>query len=685
MPQVDYDARAVRVDGRRQLLLSGAIHYHRSTPAMWPELFRRSREAGLNCLETYINWQLHEPVRGRREFAGRLDIRRFVELAAAEGLHVILRLGPYICGEVNYGGLPVWLRDVPGIRFRTANAPFQAAMAEWLHWLVDYLRPCLASAGGPVILLQIENEYAHLRKRYGPPAEAYLAWCRELTTELAAGVPWFMCFGAPDGVLETINELYPHVFLHGPAGHHFRDRPGQPALCTELWTGWYDVWGQPHHHRPAENTAHAAARFLAAGGTGLNYYMWHGGTCFGREGMYLQTTSYDYSAPLEETGLPTTKAAHLGRLHALLHEHAELLLADGPSAPQPLGEQQSAWVYGAGGRTLTFLCNDAVQESAVVTWQDHTVKLPPLSTQVLVDGAPRFASWQVRPADRRRRGYRQLAFVPGISSLSEDIPTDGDEAPAPVEQLSLTHDTTDYCWYTTEFKADGPGELVLPGVADLVYLHVDQQFVTMTPPPLVERRGPYAGPAFSQRFTLPLAPGRHTLAILCCALGLVKGDGQVGGDNLADERKGLWGVPTWQGQPLPGPWRHRPGLRGEAQGWWQGRGQWQSGADGGRPLTWHLLRFPRPRSKRPLLVDLRGMAKGLAWLNGHCLGRYWLQPAKFHSAFKPGDPSMHLAPLGEPTQSYYFIPPEWLEDDNRLVLFDEVGGDPVCTRLLVRT
>jgi hypothetical protein len=146
--QIGYDRRALLIDGERTLLLSGAIHYPRSTPAMWPELIRRSREAGLNTIETYVFWNLHEAERGVYDFSDRLDLVAFCREAQRQGMHVILRIGPYICAEINFGGFPAWLRDIPGIQFRTINAPFMAEMERWVRWLCAYLDPCSPGTAG---------------------------------------------------------------------------------------------------------------------------------------------------------------------------------------------------------------------------------------------------------------------------------------------------------------------------------------------------------------------------------------------------------------------------------------------------------------------------------------------------------------------------------------------------------
>ncbi|HEU5087113.1 MAG TPA: beta-galactosidase family protein, partial [Roseiflexaceae bacterium] len=339
MTTLAYDQRAVMLDGRRTLLLSGAIHYPRSTPAMWDEMMQRSKAAGLNTIETYVFWNLHEEQRGVFDFSGRLDLLHFCRLAQKQGLYVILRIGPYICAEINYGGFPAWLRDVPGIELRTLNEPYMREMERWVRLLCDYLHTMFAPNGGPIIMAQIENEYNLIAPSYGDQGQRYLAWSIELGQSLNLGVPWVMCVGGMPGAIETLNGFFVH---HEIDAHHAK-HPDQPALWTEHWPGWYDVWGQPHHLRTPESVAYGAARFVAAGGTGINYYMWHGGTNFGREAMYLQTTSYDYTAPLDEVGQETTKSRHLARLHGVLWQYERAIVDNRRAEAQALGEHQTAY------------------------------------------------------------------------------------------------------------------------------------------------------------------------------------------------------------------------------------------------------------------------------------------------------------------------------------------------------
>ena len=176
----------VTLNNRKSLLLSGAVHYFRSTPKLWPQLMRRSRDAGLNAVETITFWGVHEPERGRYDFSGRLDLRLWCRLAQDHGLGVILRPGPYTCGEINFGGFPAWLRDVPGIQFRTRNQPYYDEVRRWMDRLFEEVRPLLAPNGGPIFMVQVENEYRNIARRYGEAGVAYLEWLRDLSAKLPA-------------------------------------------------------------------------------------------------------------------------------------------------------------------------------------------------------------------------------------------------------------------------------------------------------------------------------------------------------------------------------------------------------------------------------------------------------------------------------------------------------------------
>ncbi|GCE27484.1 hypothetical protein KDA_29680 [Dictyobacter alpinus] len=681
---VGYDSRAILIHGQRTLILSGAIHYPRSTPAMWPELMRQSKEAGLNTIETYVFWNLHERERGVFDFSERLDLFRFCALAEHYGLHVILRIGPYICAETNYGGLPAWLRDVPDMAIRTYNQPFMREKERWVRFLVDYIRPLLASNGGPIILAQLENEYENIASRYGTEGQHYLRWVSELGQALNLGIPLVMCVGAAAGAIETMNGFYAHPMLE----QHTFQHPDQPAIWTEDWPGWYDTYGYPHHIRTPQDVAYGVARFIAAGGTGVNYYMWHGGTNFGREAMYLQTTSYDFNAPLDEFGQPTTKLRHLAQLHSILTDYADLLLSNERAQPQSLGELQTAYTYANNTYTLTFLCNDAPLP-ADCSWNEEQVSLPAHSVLLLVNGQLRFNTSDIATVHAARRDYQpQEQLIHERSWTTEPLPS---HWPAllrsavteekPREQLALTHDRTDYCWYSTTFSTaeEEEGTLSLIGFADVAHIFIDGKFYATSPTPLIENRGSFEGPAFSQSFRFSLPVGDHELMILSCAMGLIKGDWMIDA-NMVEERKGLWGHARWNSTVLEGPWSMQPGLVGEQTAFFAAGGtlvDWQLvGAEASQePLRWWRLTFDRPEAAGPYVVDLAGMQKGIAWLNGRCIGRYWLARATgeldhWHTNI------IFAQNTDEPTQRYYHLPNEWLQDKNTLVLFEELGGDP---------
>lgn len=688
---VSYDHRAVTIDGKRTLLLSGAIHYPRSTPSLWPQLMSQSRAAGLNAIETYVFWNLHERRRGVFDFSEHLDLVRFCQVAQEHGLSVILRIGPYICAETNYGGFPAWLRDIPGMQMRTFNQPFMREMERWVRMVTDYLRPLFAPQGGPIMLFQLENEYNNIAKNYGEDGQRYLQWASHLAQDLHLGIPVFMCLGAAPGCLETINTFYGHMAIDKHTARH----ADQPCLWTEAWLAWYDTYGYAHKTRSSEDCAYAVARFIAAGGTGINYYMWHGGTNFGRSAMYLQTTSYDYDAPLNEYGCVTAKARHLARLNTILNQYADLIVSQERPVPLSLGEGQYAYTYRHNERELSFLCNDTAQ-AVDVHFAHQLIRLPARSVSLLNHAYVLMNTAEIKPEHCvQQHRESQPHLLTRICCYEEPLPSQWPDllhptwcvTDMPVEQLQRTQDDTDYCWYSTDIHISsaqaGAGVLTLQGVADMAYIFVDGHLLVSSSLPLLEDRGPIddATAAFTQTFALTLSQGTHVLSILTCALGLIKGDWMLGNRNMVEERKGLWGQVWWNTERVPGPWSIAPGLVGEHGSLFGDAGalvpwqeNWQTAV--GLPLRWWRLHFARPQQDRPLAVDLTGMGKGMAWLNGRCIGRYWLTPGTSGALLDWQRTALRLARPDESLQRYYHLPADWLRDQNVLVLFEESGGDP---------
>ncbi|KAK5777377.1 hypothetical protein PVK06_045344 [Gossypium arboreum] len=189
--EVDYDPKALIIDGQRKLIFSGAIHYPRSTPVMWPDLIQKAKDGGLDAVETYIFWNAHEPIRRQYNFEGNLDFVKFFKLVQEAGLYGILRLGPYVCAEWNYGGFPVWLNNIEGIELRTDNEIYKNEMRIFVTKIVDMCKEAelFASQGGPIILAQIENEYGNIMWAYKDKGVAYVNWCAEMAAAQNIGVP----------------------------------------------------------------------------------------------------------------------------------------------------------------------------------------------------------------------------------------------------------------------------------------------------------------------------------------------------------------------------------------------------------------------------------------------------------------------------------------------------------------
>ncbi|KRC61841.1 hypothetical protein ASE14_13670 [Agromyces sp. Root81] len=293
-------------------VLSGAIHYYRSLPEQWPDLMRSMRAMGLDTVETYLAWNVHEPREGQWQ---RLDeITRFLDCAHAEGLRTIVRPGPYICAEWDNGGLPSWLTGRVGKHVRTSHPDFMDAVGRYLDAVVPTFvdHPSL-------LMVQVENEYGS----FGSDA-AYLGALARGLEERGVAVPLFTSDGWTDVCLSggTVPGLRATVNFGSEAPAAFaalaRHRPDDPPFCMEFWNGWFDHWGQPRVTRPPQDAADALAEIIDAGGS-VNIYMAHGGTNFGTGAganhvdhggvnEYRPTvTSYDYDAPLDERGAPTPK------------------------------------------------------------------------------------------------------------------------------------------------------------------------------------------------------------------------------------------------------------------------------------------------------------------------------------------------------------------------------------------
>ncbi|KAL6993497.1 Beta-galactosidase 3 [Sarracenia purpurea var. burkii] len=449
--RVTYDRKAILINGQRRILISGSMHYPRSTPEMWEDLIMKAKGGGLDVIETYVFWNVHEPSPGNYNFEGRYDIVRFIKTIQKAGLYAHLRIGPYVCAEWNFGGFPVWLKYVPGISFRTDNEPFKMAMRGFTEKIVNLMKSesLFESQGGPIILSQIENEYGPQGRALGSAGHEYMTWAANMAVGLGTGVPWVMCKedDAPDPVINTCNGFYCDAF--------YPNRPYKPTIWTEAWSGWFTEFGGPIHQRPVQDLAFAVARFIQKGGSFVNYYMYHGGTNFGRSaGGPFITTSYDYDAPLDEYGLiRQPKYGHLKELHRAIKLCERALVSADPIVTS-LGSFQQAHVYSSGGDCAAFLSNYDTNSAARVMFNNMHYNLPPWSISILPDCRNVvFNTAKVGVQTSQMEMLPSNAAMYSWETFNEDVSSLDDRSTFTshglMEQINITRDTSDYLWYIT--------------------------------------------------------------------------------------------------------------------------------------------------------------------------------------------------------------------------------------------
>ena len=322
-PQVD--SKNTFVAGDKTFLLNGKpfvvkaaeIHYPRIPREYWEHRIKMCKALGMNTICIYIFWNLHEQREGVFDFTGQNDVAEFCRLAKKNGMYVIVRPGPYVCAEWEMGGLPWWLLKKKDIRLREQDPYFMSCVDRFEKNVAKQLAPITIQHGGPIIMVQVENEYGSygedkayisqirdtLRKYWDTPnAKTTLFQCDWNSNFEKNGLDdltWTMNFGTGakiDDQFSRLREL----------------RPNSPLMCSEFWSGWFDKWGARHETRPAKDMVAGIDEMLSKG-ISFSLYMTHGGTSFGHwagansPGFAPDVTSYDYDAPINEYGEPTEK------------------------------------------------------------------------------------------------------------------------------------------------------------------------------------------------------------------------------------------------------------------------------------------------------------------------------------------------------------------------------------------
>ncbi|KAL9272366.1 Beta-galactosidase 7-like protein, partial [Drosera capensis] len=632
----------------------------------------KAKEGGLDAIETYVFWNAHEPLYRQYDFSGNLDLVRFLKTIQDAGLYAILRIGPYVCAEWNYGGFPVWLHSIPNIQFRTNNTVYEHEMQTFAGKIVDLVKhsKLFASQGGPIILAQMENEYGNIMSTYGQGGVQYINWCANMAESMDIGVPWIMCqqSNAPDPIINTCNGWYCDQFK--PKNDKI------PKIWTENWTGWFQDWGGPLPYRTAEDVAFSVARFFQFGGTVQNYYMYHGGTNFGRTtGGPFITTSYDYDAPLDEYGnLNQPKWGHLKSLHDVLHK-LEKALTYGDVQNIDYTDLQQVTIFTHNNKSSCFIGNANESEDFTVTVLGNNFTVPAWSVSILPDCKTEVyntakvnaqTSVMVKKETEAEEESYSLQWQWKGEPVNHWNSKQALVANQLLEQKATTNDTSDYLYYMTQFALydndpfTGPNtSLSVQTEGHVLHVYIDKKHIGTQ----------WASGGFTFEANVQLESGIHTLTLVSATVGLTNYGG-----NFDTVPVGVLGPVKLTATSSSGvivkdlstnQWKYKVGLDGEDHHLYTGQAsKWHTeGLPIGKELVWY---------------------KGAAWVNGQSLGRYWPSnvagtggcdaTCDYRGSYYSSKCQYNC---GNPTQRWYHVPRSFLTDGtNTLVLFEELGGNP---------
>ncbi|KAI3726563.1 hypothetical protein L1987_66361 [Smallanthus sonchifolius] len=660
---VSYDGRSLIIDGHRRILFSGSIHYPRSTPDMWPSLIAKAKQGGLDVIQTYVFWNLHEPQPGQYDFSGRNDIVSFIKEVQRQGLYVSLRIGPFIEAEWTYGGLPFWLHDVPGIVFRTNNQPFKLHMQNFTTKIVNMMKEenLFDSQGGPIILTQIENEYQMIEGAFHKDGTRYVNWTAQMAVSQNTGEPWMMCKqdDAPGPVINTCNGKRCGETWRGP------NSPNKPSMWTENWTSFLQTYGEDVNLRSAQDLAfHTTLFIVKMNGSFVNYYMYHGGTNFGRTSASFIITGYYDQAPLDEYGIiRQPKYGHLKHMHAALKLCSNVLLC-GELTTEHLGTNQDAYVYnGSSGICAAFLINNSSQESVQVTFRNYSYSLPSKSISILPDCKNVVFNTAMVSTQVNTRSMQPIIRFDSPQQwevFSEVVPQFDQtslRSNTLLEQMNTTKDKSDYLWYTMSIlqnSSEAQHMLKVNSRGHVLRAYVNGALVGYA-------HGARKVPNFTFEDAISFSTGINNISLLSIMVGLPDS-----GAFMERKSSGLREVLIQELNYTSYSWGYQVGLVGEKLSVYTDEGSsnvsWNQ-YENPSTLTWYKTTFDTPEGDKSIALNLGCMGKGEAWINGQSIGRYWV-------SFK--------TPSGSPSQTWYNVPRYFLKPTrNLLVLFEEEDGYPL--------
>jgi beta-galactosidase len=531
------------LDGKKFQIRCGELHAARIPKAYWRQRLQMAKAMGLNTVCCYLFWNLHEPEPGQFNWSGRADAAEFCRIAQEEGLWVILRPGPYACAEWEMGGTPWWMLKQDGVKLRSRDPRYLEPATAYLHEVGRRLGPLQITHGGPIIMVQVENEYGF----YGKD-EQYVEAIRQALLHAGFDVPLFQCNPADQMRNGLDTNLFQTVNFGSDPQRNFAKlrelQPEGPLMCSEFYPGWFDTWGQPHHLGNSQ-TYLGTLKYMLDAGASFSIYMAHGGTTFGLwagcdRPFKPDTSSYDYDAPISEAGWTTPK---FFATRALLARY----LLPGETLPEPP------------------------------------------ATNPVIRIAP-FAATEVAPV---------------FDQLPAPI---ADETPRPMEKYDQGYGCI---LYRTEIPAGSATTLEAAAIHDFGYVFLNGRRIG-----ILDRRSAAA------KLHLPGRKAPSRLDILVEPMGRVNF-----GPEMMDP-KGLIAPVTLGGKILKG-WQifklplDEPMIHGLKF----------SPGKTDQPAFWRAtFQVEKPGDT---FLDLRGWGKGVVWVNGHCLARFWnIGPTQ--TAYTPG-------------------------------------------------
>ena len=609
--------------------------------------------------------------------------------------------------------LPIrWTRDIPGIEFRTYNQPFMNEMGRILQIAVDQVRPYLASNGGPIIMLQVENEYT-----YHPNAQLgaeYVEWAVSFSENLTKTdpIPWIMCEHNPkmntSTAIQTINGFWDEYGVDGtgwPGPKWINEKvqtfPKQPLWWTED-QAWFQGWGGGTIVRPVDQIANGILRWYSLGGTYHNFYMMYGGNNFGRHSGGSVITAYANDAPINPYGNPNNpKYNKLQQVFGVLEDYGKCLVSMKPPTPVKVTDNVTAITYSNTSVSVTFLANTGPILKLGVEYKNKKYDLAANSTIVLdKDGTLLVNSTGpgldkeefpdcILPGDQPKN---TIAIDDSWVYYSEKAGVGGQlnttNSSSPIEMWNITSDTTEYIWYIPTnlqgFVANTQYTLKFPDSPGPQYAYIydisDNRLLAM---------GNIGNEFTFNANNYSVFPStEYNIGILVCGMGMSNG-----GYTQQTYKKGIVGRVLLNGKNINTTgWISEGRLYGEYLKLYDksafNKVTWNSNISNGlgKTLTWWRSQFTTPSTINPneftsLAVDVNGAIKGFVYVNGYNLGRYWMIPTKCNGQ-PHGQPDITMqwdstyCDKGLPLQRYYTLPTDYINpvgQSNDIVIIEEYG------------